>query len=120
MGRGGDILISGIGGLYRSGEYYNPVNETFPLRTPADIHTAIGIRQQIMISHDWLSTIPSKYATNFESDMKETFGLPLGMKFIEEVKPSTWFAAHHHLSMTININDQTNFCALIKLERNNE
>jgi lariat debranching enzyme len=146
MGRGGqllvgDILISGISGLYKSGEYYNPVKETFPLRTPADIHTAIGIRAftdfqlfglkktQIMMSHDWPSTIPSKYATNFlrkvrpdliESDMKGTFGLPLGMKFIEEVKPSTWFAAHHHLSMTIKINDQTNFCALTKPRRNNK
>ena len=49
MGRGcqlqvGDILISGLSGLYKSNEYYNPVNESFPLRSVADIHTAISIR----------------------------------------------------------------------------
>ena len=140
MGRGcqlqvGDVLISGVSGLYNERNYFTPVNESFPIRKPGDMHSALNIRAftdfqlfglertQIMLSHDWPSSFPSKYAPPelsrirpdlIESDKKGQFGLPLGMKFIEEVKPSLWFAAHHHVTMNFKINDNTHFYAICK------
>lgn len=134
----GDVLISGISGLYKTENYYTKVNETFPLRTVGDMHTAYAFRAfsdfqlfglkstQIMLSHDWPSQIPSKFGGKYmmnrrkdlvEADKQNTFGLPMGMKLIEAIKPSTWFASHHHINFHAQINKDTSFIALPKPTR---
>ncbi|EAY23010.1 Lariat debranching enzyme-related protein [Trichomonas vaginalis G3] len=84
----GDILISGISGLYKESNYYDPVNEEFPLRKIGDMHSAYAFRAfsdfqlfglkttQIMLSHDWPSKIPlkfgGKYLQNRRPDLIES------------------------------------------------
>ena len=134
----GDISITAISGIYYAQDYFKPVNEAFPLRSVGDVHTNYHIRAftdfqlfgltqtQIMMSHDWPSTIPTKYATPFfksrrkdlvESDQKGTFGLPNGIPLIEKLKPVSYFAAHHHFTMDVQINETTHFYALPKPTR---
>ena len=134
----GDINITGISGIYSAQEFFNPVHESFPLRSVADIHTNYHLRaftdfqlfgltkSQIVMSHDWPSTIPMNYSTPFfkqkrhdlvESDQNGTFGLPNGITLMNKIKPHSWFASHHHFTMDYQINEITHFYALPKPTR---
>ena len=133
----GSLTVTSISGLYKSEEYFQPVNETFPLRTQQDIHTCYHIRAfsdfqlygltstQIMLSHDWPSGVPSKYGGKYlqrrrrdliESDNKNQFGLDKGLELQKRLKPGGWFASHHHITFNADING-TSFHALPKPTR---
>ena len=134
----GDIRITGESGLYHALAYFRCVDEKFPLRNVADLHTNYDIRAftdfqlfgltstQIMMTHDWPSTIPLNHSNPFlrrkrsdiiESDKKGMFGLPNGIKLMNKIKPHSWFASHHHLTLDAQINENTHFYALPKPTR---
>ncbi|OHT02715.1 Lariat debranching enzyme [Tritrichomonas foetus] len=134
----GDITISAISGLYKHEDYYRKVDENFPLRTQADIHTWYHIRAfsdfqllglphtQIMLSHEWPAKIPLNYGGEYlkrrrrdliESDRTNSFGLLKGLDIIHHLKPSTWFASHHHITFRANV-EGTQFHAIPKPTRN--
>ena len=134
----GDIRITGESGVYLASDYFRSVDEKFPLRSVADLHTNYHIRAftdfqlfgltstQIMMTHDWPSTIPLKYSNPFfrrkrsdlvESDRKGVFGLPNGIQLMNALRPHSWFASHHHFTMDSQINEYTHFYALPKPTR---
>ncbi|KAH0795957.1 Lariat debranching enzyme [Histomonas meleagridis] len=133
----GDLTITAISGLYKPEQYFRPVDEQYPIRSVSDLHTAYHIRAfsdfqilglsstDIMISHEWPSTIPSKYGGEYlqrrrrdliKCDQEGNFGLPKGIEMINKLKPSSWFAAHHHITFQANIGD-TSFHAIPKPTR---
>lgn len=132
----GDITMSFLSGLYKPQEYFRKVDEKFPLRD-YDMKTAYHIRAfsdfqllglentQLIITHEWPATIPSQYGGHYlqkrrpdlvKEDKNKTFGLSKGIEMIKKLKPSVWFASHHHITFHTNV-DQTQFIALPKQTR---
>ena len=130
----GDISLASLSGIYKSNEYFEPINENYPIRSIRDKHSTNNIRAfsdfqlmhlnytDIMISHDWPKTIPKNFGGNYlnkirpdliESDKKDQFGLIKGFDLLTKLKPKYWFASHHHLRFNIKI-ENTNFLALSK------
>lgn len=133
----GDLSITSISGLYKPEDYFKCVYEKYPIRDSSDIHTVYHLRAfsdfqilglkstDIMVSHDWPSTIPMNYGGTYlerrrrdliKSDKEGTFGLLKGMDIIRKLKPSSWFASHHHITFTADV-EGTSFHAIPKTVR---
>lgn len=133
----GDVPITAISGVYKPDYYFEKVNEIYPIRSQLDLHKCYHIRAfsdfqilgldntQIMVSHDWPAGIPKTYGGAYlqrrknyliEADKNNTFGLDKGMEILKKLKPSVWFASHHHITFKAEI-DGTSFVAIPKPTR---
>lgn len=147
----GDVSITAISGLYNSHYYYENVDEKYPIRSKTDLHKCFHIRAfsdfqilglertQIMLSHDWPSGIPRTYGGKYlqrrkkcivESDENNNFGLHKGIEILKKLKPSSWYASHHHITFNAKIEGTTfyanpkigmrNWYVITEVENNSE
>jgi lariat debranching enzyme len=135
----GDTVITSLSGLWKPEDYWRPVNEAYPIRSEEDKATTYHIRAfsdfqlhgltktDLFVSHDWPAGIPDKCGGAYlqsrrpdliDSDRQHSFGLPHGLKLVQNLNPGSWFAAHHHIPFSTKIpNSDTMFYACGKPPR---
>ena len=112
----GNVSIALESGIHGKDDYFRRVDESYPIREERDQVSATHLRAfsdlqllglnkaDIVVTHDWPSGMAVQ-AESFlrkcaphliQSDRAGTFGLPAGMRIMERLQPSYWFAAHHH------------------------
>ncbi|KDN44692.1 hypothetical protein K437DRAFT_256928 [Tilletiaria anomala UBC 951] len=115
------LVIAGISGIYKSGDYHRGRFERMPY-SPSDVrsiyHTrkfdvqrlallpALSINPDIFLSHDWPNTIEAhgdvgaliRRKPYFKDEIhSRTLGSPPLMQLLRNIRPRYWFSAHLHV-----------------------